>query len=128
MGLYIPSQVPIRCLMEVNMDFISGLDTCNVDQIEYSRILVVVDRLSKFVMLIPILTHTSIQLAILFKIINQVLILSSSNLTLPVPLWLLYCYPITSSSTLSRRWVVGNQRIQIIGEKSGGFLNTVARI
>ncbi|KAM9975638.1 hypothetical protein ACTFIW_005511 [Dictyostelium discoideum] len=59
MGLYLPSQVPTRCFSEINMDFISGLDHCTVDQVEYSRILVVVDRLSKFVVLIPIPSHTT---------------------------------------------------------------------
>ncbi|KAM9951197.1 hypothetical protein ACTFIT_012303 [Dictyostelium discoideum] len=39
------------------------------------------------------------------------MILSSSNLTLPVPLWRLCCCPITFRSTLSKRWVVGNQMI-----------------
>ncbi|KAN0029761.1 hypothetical protein ACTA71_007898 [Dictyostelium dimigraforme] len=40
----------------LKMDFVSGLDSCTINQFDYNRILVVIDRLSKFVVLVP--THT----------------------------------------------------------------------
>ncbi|KAM9994415.1 hypothetical protein ACTFIZ_007574 [Dictyostelium cf. discoideum] len=54
MGLYIPSKVPVKCFMEINMDFLSG-------------ILEIVDRLPKFVVLIPIPKHTTS-----IQVINQI--------------------------------------------------------
>ncbi|KAM9983313.1 hypothetical protein ACTFIZ_007632 [Dictyostelium cf. discoideum] len=104
MGLYLPSKVPVRCFMEINMDFIFGLDACTADQIEYTRILVIVDRLSKFVVLIPIPTHTTS-----IQVIN--LIQDQVFFTFGMPSVIISDNDPLFTSTSWKRWIEANNII-----------------